>query len=176
MNRPLYRSLISRGLRAIDRIAEPDTAHAHCDIPCGIYDPHFAQIAALSVIRMNQLIDAMEAPGDDKGSRQKAAHAMSRWTAAKEEHAEICKREVRIIWGDYFKPEHAEKFPELHDLTWKIMKAGGKARQEINMEAAQDLLAQVQRFAEIFWETKGVATKRQPSNQAVGGEIVVPSN
>lgn len=166
-------------LRLLDKLSQPETVHAHCDIPCGIYDPHLAQVASLTCIRMNQLIDALEAPPGmppSKADRDKYINSLARYVAVKEEHAELVKREVRIIWGDYFKPEHAEKFPELHDLTWKIMKAGGKARQEINMEAAQDLLAQVQRFAEIFWETKGVATKRQPSNQAVGGEIVVPSN
>ena len=94
----------------------------------------------------------------------------------KEEHAELVKREVRIIWGDYFKPEHLEKHKDLHDVTWQILKLASKVRQTIDMPAAQDLLAQTQRFAEIFWDTKGVATKKQPSNQTVGGEIVVPAN
>ncbi len=168
-------SLASRALRAIDRIAPPATAHAHCDIPCGIYDPHLAQIAALTVVRMNQLIDALEQPGDDKAATEKYHNSFSRYVTVKEEHAELCKREVRIIWGDYFKPEHAQKYKDLHELTWNILKAGSKGRQEVNMQAAQDLLSQVQRFAEIFWETKGVATKRQPSNQTVGGELVVPA-
>lgn len=176
---PVAKSAVSRALRAVDRLAPPAHVHAHCDIPCGIYDPHLAQIAALSVIRMNQLIEGLEAPPGNppsKADRDKYVHAIGRYTTVKEEHAELCKREVRVIWGDYFKPEHADKHKDLHQVTWNVMKLASKGRQELNMQAAQDLLAEVQRFAEIFWDTKGVATKRQPSNQAVGGELVVPSN
>jgi len=177
MSRPTISSVLSRGLRTFDRIAALETVHAHCDIPCGIYDPHLAQISALTVIRMHQLIDAMERPGADAAveARNKAGNSIIRYVNVKEEHAELVKREVRVIWGDYFKPEHAEKHPELHSVTWNIMKLAGKTRQEINMQAAQDLLAELHKFAEIFWDTKGVATKKQPSNQAVGGEIVVPA-
>jgi nickel superoxide dismutase len=177
MSRPTLTSVISRGLRTIDLVAAPGTVHAHCDIPCGIYDPHLMQIGALTVIRMHQLIDALERPAPDAPveARNKAGNSIIRYVNVKEEHAELVKREARIIWGDYFKPEHLEKHKDLHDVTWQIMKLGGKVRQEINMQAAQDLLAQTQRFAEIFWDTKGVATKKQPSNQAVGGELVVPA-
>lgn len=177
MSRTILPSLAAGALRALDRLAPPQTAHAHCDIPCGIYDPHYAQIAALTVVRMDQLIEALgELPsGAGKADADKWHNSMTRYVLVKEEHGELCKREVRVIWGDYFKPEHAEKYPELHTLVWNILKLGGKNRQEVNAQAAQDLLAQVQRFAEIFWETKGVATKRQPSNQAVGGELVVPA-
>jgi nickel superoxide dismutase len=169
-------SFVSRAVRALDRLAPPLRAEAHCDIPCGIYDPHFAQLAALSVIRMNQLINNLQAGGNDKAGMDVYANSFSRYVAVKEEHAEIVKREVRIIWGDYFKPEHAEKYPELHQLTWDIMKLASKSRQEVNLQAAEELLGKLHRFSEIFWETKGVATKKQPSNQAAGGEYVVPAN
>jgi nickel superoxide dismutase len=172
----MLKSLTSRALRVLDRIAAPDIAHAHCDIPCGIYDPHLAQLAALTVVRMNQLIEALEQAGQNKEAWNTYMHQMTRYTTVKEEHAELLKREVRIIYGDYFKPEHVEKYPELNDLVWNLLKTGSKARQNIDMQAAQDALSQTQRFAEIFWETKGVATKRQPSNQAAGGEYVVPAN
>ncbi len=167
-------------LRLIDRISPPETVHAHCDIPCGIYDPHLAQIGALTCVRMNQLINDLEDPAKDgkvppKPDRDKYIHAIERYTAVKEEHAELVKREVRIIWGDYFKPEHAEKHAELHATVWNIMKLGSKVRQNVDMQAAQDLLAEVQKFAEIFWATKDAKSQRQPSRQAVGGEIVVPA-
>jgi nickel superoxide dismutase len=164
------KGLVRSALRLLDRAVPPETVHAHCDIPCGIYDPHLAHIGALSVIRMNQLI------GDLSGTELADRHKLIRYTAVKEEHAELVKREVRIIWGDYFKPEHAEKYPELHGLVWDIMKLGSTVRQNVDMAAAEQLLGKVQRFAEIFWESKGVATKKQPSNQAAGGEYVVPAN
>jgi nickel superoxide dismutase len=156
-------------MRGLDRVAPPATAEAHCDIPCGIYDPHLMQIAALSVVRMNQLIDAL---GDDAA---KTKSSLSRYITVKEEHAEIVKREARIIWGDYFKPEHLEKYKDLHQVTWDIMKLAGKNKQEVNAGAADELLAATQKFAEMFWDSKGVKTKKAPSNQAVGGELVVPA-
>lgn len=150
-----------------------EEASAHCDIPCGIYDPHYAQIAALSVLRMNQLIDGMEPPAMDKAARDNYMHALSRYTTVKEEHAELCKHEVRIIRGDFFKPDNSPD--NIDELTDKIMKTASKARQNIDMEAAQQLLDLVNDFAAAFWKAKGVDTKKVSTNQAVGGEFVVPA-
>jgi nickel superoxide dismutase len=170
------RSLLRLSLRVLDRVSPPETVHAHCDIPCGIYDPHLAQIAALTCVRMNQLINDLTHPGPNASKEEldKYHNSLSRYIAVKEEHAELCKHEVRVIWGDYFKPEHLEKYPDLHKTVWNIMKLGSQVRQQVNMQAAQDLLAEVQKFAEVFWETKGVSVKKQPSNQAAGGELVYP--
>jgi nickel superoxide dismutase len=177
MSRSVSGSLFSRVLRAADRLSAPAIAEAHCDIPCGIYDPHVMQIAALTVVRMNQLIDGLELPADGKNKADQAKYhnSLTRYVLVKEEHAEVVKREARIIWGDYFKPEHVEKYPDLHATVWNIMKLAGKNRQEANAAAADELLAATQRFAEIFWDTKGVKSSKQPSRQAVGGEIVLPA-
>ena len=171
-------SLLRPLLRTLDGLLPPRRVHAHCDIPCGIYDPHLAQVGALTVIRMNQLIEALQKPADgaSKLDQDRYENSLARYVAVKEEHAELVKREVRIIWGDYFRPEHLEKHGNLHSTTWSIMKLASQARQQVNMQVAQDLVAEVQRFAEIFWDTKGVPVKRQPSNQTVGGELVVPAN
>jgi len=170
MSRPIAHPLVSRALRTIDRLSPPATVEAHCDIPCGIYDPHQMQLAALTIIRMNQLIEAL-APGPDNAYH----NSMARYVAVKEEHAELLKKEVRVIWGDYFKPEHLEKHKDLHTTVWNILKLAGKCRQEVNMAAAQELLGSVQKFAEIFWDTKGAKTHRQASKQgAAGGELVYP--
>src|SRR3990172_4226671 len=157
----------------LNRLLPAEEASAHCDIPCGIYDPHLAQIGALTCIRMNQLIEALEPPAMEKAARDAYMHKLSRYTAVKEEHAELVKHEVRIIRGDFFKPDNS---PDgLGELVDGIMKTASKARQNIDMEAAQQLLELVNQFAEAFWKAKGVATKRQSSNQAVGGEYVVPA-
>ena len=173
-------AIVRSALRLLDRAIEPETAHAHCDIPCGIYDPHLAQIGALTCIRMNQLIADLSAPGGaggppSKEDRDKYVNSLARYITVKEEHAELVKREVRIIWGDYFKPEHLEKHKDLHATVFNIMKLGSKVRQNVDMQAAQDLLAEVQKFAEAFWDTKDAKTQRVPSRQAVGGELVVPA-
>lgn len=152
-------------------------AHAHCDIPCGIYDLHGAQLSVLTVIRMNQLIGDLPKPGvaATPEERQAFVHKLARYTSVKEEHAEQCKRELRVVWGDYFTPEHLQKFPELHGLFWQAMKLASKVRQEVNVEAAQELLSMVQKIAEIFWKTKGAEVRRQPSLQKSGGELVYPA-
>jgi nickel superoxide dismutase len=168
--------LTRRAFALLNRLFPAEEAFAHCDIPCGIYDPHTAQIAAQTVLRMHQLIEGLEDPGPNAGkeAHDKYHNSLARYILVKEEHAELCKKEVRIIWGDYIKPEHLEKHPDLHQITWNVMKLGSRVRQEVNTQAARDLLAEVQKFAEAFWATKGVATKRQPSLQTVGGDSVVP--
>lgn len=153
-----------RLLGAIDKIYPAKIVHAHCDIPCGIYDPHIAQMAAHTVIRMVELIN--DAKGD--------AHKIARFTAVKEHHAELCKSEIRILWGDYFKPEHAKKYPELHELVWNVMKLGSKARQEVNLEAAEELLEVINKIAEIFWTTKEMGTARFKAPWPTARETVYP--
>jgi nickel superoxide dismutase len=171
-------SLVDRVFEAFDRVAPPTVAHAHCDIPCGIYDPHMAQIAALTVVRMVQLIQGLQMPGQDAAKAEWDTYMMqvSRYTAVKEEHARMCEHEIIILWTDYFKPDHLQKAPNLHDLVWRTCKLTSTVKQQINMDAAQQLLAGTQEIAEIFWDTKGVKTKRQASNQGqVGGELVYPT-
>jgi nickel superoxide dismutase len=173
----MHPSLTDRFLSALDRVAPPSDAYAHCDIPCGIYDPHAAQIAALTVIRMVQLTQALQKPADGASKEEWDVYAMqvSRYAAVKEEHAKICEHEIIILWTDYFKPEHLEKHPTLHDVVWKTAKLTSTVKQQLNMDAAQQLLAGTHQIADIFWDTKGVKTRRQPSNQgAVGGELVYP--
>ena len=150
---------------------------AHCDIPCGIYDPHLAQVSVLTIIRMNQLIAELPKPGPQTSPEERDAyvHKLSRCTAIKEEHAELCKRELRVLWGDYFTPDHLKAYPELHTLFWETMKLASKVRQEVNLQAAQDLLVKVQKITEIFWKTKGAEIRRQASLQKSGGELVYPS-
>lgn len=148
-------------------------AKAHCDIPCGIYDPIIPQIAALTVVRM---IDLMAAYDKDHAEKDIPYHnAMSRYIAVKEEHAEKVKQEVRVIWGDYFKQNHIDQYPELHALTHEIMALGSKCRQSVDRETALKLVDKLNRFAEIFWATKNVAVKRAKSPYAPTLELVYPN-
>jgi len=165
--------LIRHAFALINRLLPAEEAHAHCDIPCGIYDPHLAQVAALTVIRMNQLIEAAEPPAMEKAARDAYMHKLARYTATKDQHAELVKHEVRIIRGDFFKPDNSPD--NLPQIVEGIMKTASKARQNIDMDAANELLELVNQFAEAFWKAKNVATKRASSNQAAGGEYVVPA-
>lgn len=171
-------SLLHSALRLIDKIYPAKTVYGHCDIPCGIYDPHLAQMAAHTVIRMVTLITETISPGENPTfeQRKEIIHKLVRLTSVKDEHAELCKREIRILWGDYFKPEHAQKFPELHELVWKAMKLGSKARQEINLQAAEELLETVNKIAEVFWKTKDMRTARFKSPYPTQRETVYPTS
>ncbi|MFN8526135.1 MAG: superoxide dismutase, Ni [Chloroflexota bacterium] len=162
-------------LGALDRARSAEKVSAHCDIPCGIYDPHAAQIGALTIIRMNQLIEGLALPSSDKAAMDAYLNTMSRYIAVKEEHARAVENELLIFWTDYFRPEHLEKFPDMHDTFWKTMKLCSAVKQQINMQAAQDLLAGVNKIAGAFWASKNIATASKPSNQPAGGEIVVPA-
>ena len=165
--------MLKATIALVNRLFPLEEASAHCDVPCGIYDPHYAQIAALTVVRMNQLIDGMEPPAMEKDARAKFMHVLVRYTAAKEEAAEMVKHEVRIIRGDFFKADNSPD--NIGEITDGIMKTASQARQNIDAEAADKLLELVNDFAAAFWKAKGVKTKKQSSNQAAGGEFVVPA-
>jgi nickel superoxide dismutase len=149
-----------------------EEASAHCDIPCGIYDPHQAQVAALTVIRMLDLMNDLV-----KGAPKEQLefhNSLTRYVLIKEEHAELCKREVRVIFGDFIKKEHVDKYPELPALFHKIMQLGSKVRQTASRDTAIELLGAVNRFAEIFWEIKGVPTKKVKAPYKPEEEVVYP--
>ena len=164
--------MIYKLLETLDKRWKVERAKAHCDIPCGIYDPITAQIAALTVVRM---VDLMEDLAKSHGEQDVAfQNSMSRYVATKEEHAEKVKHEIRVIWGDFIKPDHLEKHPELHDVVHKIMQLGSKSRQTADRETAVQLVEAVNQFAEIFWQIKGVATKRATAPYAPALEVVYP--
>ena len=137
------------------------TAQAHCDVPCGIYDPTAAKVAAKTVARMTDQIAAFELPKDltDRHGLETYVSAVARRVKTKEEHAETCKRELQILWSDFFKPEHLEKFPQLHDIFWKALKLASKTKQEVNIDSAAQLVAAVDEIAKIFYEAKGDAER-----------------
>ena len=133
-------------------------------------------MAAHTIIRMTNMISDLKPSSDDPDfeERKRIISQLSRLTKVKEDHAEILKQQIRIIWGDYFKPEHVEKYKSLHDLVFKIMKQASRVRQEVNLEESHALLASVQKFAEIFWKTKDRKTVRVKSGYPTEGEIVLP--
>ena len=148
-------------LNSLVKLLPTKPVYAHCDIPCGIYDPHQMQLAAHTIIRMTSLISDAE-----------DAHKIARITHVKEKHAGIVEEEIVTLWADYFKSEHYSEYPNLLDLINSAIKLTGKVRQEVNIEAAQELLAKTQEIAEIFWKTKKMEAIRIPSGYPTEGEIV----
>jgi nickel superoxide dismutase len=132
-----------------------ETVYAHCDVPCGIYDPKSAQIAAATVLKMVQKIN--EIPKDNPSVVDRNNFVRMVWT--KEEHARKCKEEILILWTDYFKPEHLEKFPNIHETFWKAAKLCSKNKQSVDEAAATDLVKAVDEIANIFTQSKVSAAK-----------------
>ena len=158
---------------ALDKKVSFERAKAHCDIPCGIYDPITAQIAALTVVRMDDLIADLEKAHPEKGTEYQ--NSLSRYIAVKEEHAEKAKHEIRVIWGDYIKQQHLDAHPELSGLVHQIMQLGSKSRQTADRATAVQLVDAVNKFAEIFWDTKGISIKRATAPYKPSLEMVYPN-
>lgn len=148
------------------------TVNAHCDVPCGIYDTSGAIISALSVIRMIDLINAKKETKPEDEAQY--LNDMARYISVKEEEAIKCKDEIRIIWGDFIKPPHISQYPEIHQIVHNIMAKAGAVKQHTSRQKAVELLEEVNKFAKIFWEIKGVETKMVKAPYAPNEEIIYP--
>lgn len=137
-------------LLALVKILPASIAYAHCDVPCGIYDPKAAQVAAATVLKMVQLINDLPKENPTVNDRNKFV----RCVLTKEEHARICKEEILILWTDYFKPEHLSMFPKLHESFWNAAKLCSKNKQGVSIEDAERLVKAVDEIAEMFQKTK----------------------
>ena len=144
-------SLLKQTFSLLNRVLPTERGYAHCDIPCGIYDPIAAKIAAQTVQKMVMRMQALQA-GDDMAAY---ANTMSRYVMVKDEHAELCKRELRILWADYGWPNAPEGF-DLHGSFNAALKLAGRCRQQVDMAACEELVAAVDNIATAFWATKGV--------------------
>lgn len=141
--------------KIINMVPLSGKVYAHCDIPCGIYDPKPAQIAAATVLKMVQKIQELTVPDEnDQKSLYDYHNNIVRFIWTKEEHAQKCKEEILILWTDYFKPQHLKKFPNLHDIFWKAAKLCSANKQEISLEHAQELVIAIDKIADIFQKSK----------------------
>ena len=142
-------------MKFLKSILNPVHIYAHCDIPCGIYDPIAAKIAAQTVQKMVVRMEALDLSGGVTKIDQ--PNGIARLIRVKEDHAEIVRNEIDILWHDYFKPEHLEKYPDLHELFWNTAKLASTCKQTVSSDSAKDLVDSVDKIATIFWETKGVS-------------------
>jgi len=145
-----------------------DTASAHCDIPCGIYDPQPALYHALSVVRQMDILLAIDTSDMNVGTCMQIA----RNTAEKEKQAEKVKQEIRIIWGDFVKGDILKE--QASELAHNIMMKASKCKQDLHREDGLALVELVNDFAEMFWKMKDVKTKRVTAPYAPGLEVVYP--
>ena len=135
----------------LNKVVPATSVYAHCDIPCGIYTSEPAHTAARTVVRMAELMEELEVPDwkDAKAVRE-YENSITRYIATKEEHAQICKDQLLILWTDFFKEEHLTIFPDLHDTFWKATKLCSQVKQEVSMDTAEELLSAVEDIAKMF--------------------------
>ncbi len=119
-----------------------ETVYAHCDLPCGVYDPAQAMIEAKSVYAI--MTKYADLSAEDK----------TRAIFIKEQRAELVKHHLWVLWTDYFKPEHAEKFPQLHELFWRATKAAGQAKKSVDPADGKNLMSLIEEIDDIFKQTR----------------------
>ena len=142
-------SAISKHLPAVE-------ASAHCDGPCGVYDPASARIAAEAVVSMTKKILELEAPKDGDQKALAAYHnTLSRYVSIKEEQAAVAKNELLILWTDFFKPQHLEANPNLHETFWKAAKLCSSCKVEVSPDHCKELMDAIKAIHEMFWKAKG---------------------
>jgi nickel superoxide dismutase len=135
--------IADRLLCALDRVSSPSSVSAHCDLPCGIYDPAQARIEAESV--KNCIVKFNDSNDDVFKTRA---------TFIKEERADLVKHHLWVLWTDYFKPEHLAAHPDLHDVFWQATKTAGETKKTNDVAVADKLLDQISNINDIFLDTK----------------------
>lgn len=132
----------------MSRFSIPEVS-AHCDLPCGIYETDTMRHAADTCVRMIEKIESL----GELDSVEKY-NSFVRAVNIKEIHAERCKHELCVLWGDYFKPEHLGRFPDLHETFWQTVKQASKVKQSVSRDEADRLVAMVANVAELFANSK----------------------
>ena len=130
-------------------------ASAHCDGPCGIYDPSSARIAGEAVVSMTNKMLGLKCPEVENADAMASyLNTMGRYTTIKEEEAQRCKDELLILWTDYFKPQHLESFPDLHEIFWNAAKLCSSCKVEVSVQHCEELMEAIEKIHNIFWSTK----------------------
>ena len=130
-------------------------AEAHCDGPCGVYDPASARVAGEAVQSMTKKMIALAENHGNEGNSAAYLNTMSRYAAIKEEEAQKCKDELLVLWTDFFKPQHLEANPDLHETFWQAAKLCSACKAEVSADHAQELMDAIESIHNMFWSVKG---------------------
>ena len=148
--------MLSKVLTSIFKKTSIMKVHAHCDGPCGVYDPASTRVAAEAVLSMTKKLIDLKPPSSTNSEEWSAYNnTFSRYVAIKEDQAKETKKEILILWTDYFKPVHLETYPDLHDTIWKATKLCSACKVNIDQAQAEELMKYVEKIHNIFWQTKG---------------------
>ena len=139
----------------VSRLIRPKRiAHAHCDLPCGVYDPAQARIEAESILAIQK---KYQEPENSKKESESVDEYRERCIRIKEDRAELVKHHLWVLWTDYFKPENLDQHPDLHELFWRATKEAGEAKRSTDPAQGQKLLELIDQIGEIFTATKKAA-------------------
>ena len=141
-------------MRLVDVLRPRRVVHAHCDLPCGVYDPAQARIEAESVLAIQKKYQDAE---NQKKPTESVEDFRQRCILIKEDRADLVKHHLWVLWTDYFKPEHLDRYPGLHESFWKATKLAGDSKKSQDPEQGQQLLDAIAEIDRIFWETKKAA-------------------
>lgn len=133
-------------MRKLDFVLRPRVVLAHCDVPCGIYETNTLLLAAATIVRMVEVVEALPM---DKPSIKDRSNFI-RCVHVKEKHASICEEQLVTLWADFFKVEHFEKWPDLHSRFWKAVNLSSDNKVEVSIEKAKALLSACREIDEIF--------------------------
>jgi nickel superoxide dismutase len=137
-----------------DLLRPARVVHAHCDLPCGVYDPAQARIEAESI---KAIQERYQDPEKYKKPTETVEEYRQRAVRIKEDRADLVKHHLWVLWTDYFKPEHLQKYPQLHELFWEATKEAGESKKSTDPKQGQKLLDLIAEIDRIFWETKKAA-------------------
>lgn len=148
--------MLNKALELIAKQQGAQDVSAHCDGPCGVYDPASIRIAAEAAVSMTKKILALEVPDTSNAAAMASyLNTLSRFVAIKEEQAQLAKDEILILWTDYFKPHHLEANPDLHNTFWQAAKLCSSVKVEVSAQHAGELMQAVENIHNLFWATKG---------------------
>jgi len=145
---------LKRFIHWIEKRHPAPVVHAHCDGPCGVYDPAQARVSAEAVVAMTKKILALKPEGSGPSAELAYRNTLVRYIQIKEQQAHETKTHLLVLWTDYFKPNHLEKNPKLHEVFWKAAKLCSACKVEVSPEKAEALLKAVQEIHGIFWASK----------------------
>ena len=148
-------------LNAIARWFKIQTVDAHCDVPCGVYDPASAALAAKTVAVLAKKITDLPVPAAGAPAAEQKAfeNTVTRMVQVKEEHSQLCKKELLILWTDYFKPQHLDLFPDLHATFWNAAKLCSYNKQNVDVAKAEELQQACAKISEMFAKAVAAAKK-----------------
>jgi nickel superoxide dismutase len=154
-------TLLNRLNALLDASTTPLVASAHCDLPCGVYDPAQARIEAQSVKGCMEKFNA----STDTEFRERAIFI-------KEERCELVKHHLWVLWTDYFKPDHLKEYPNLNDLFWMATKSAGEAKKTTDVVVADRLLAEIDDIAVGYLDEFRVGTAVREKRIRLEGCVV----